>query len=308
MSRMAALRTRRRAHAIACVVAAVACLSGCAAAVPASRPSPSSGSPAAPSPSAPSPSLPSSSPESVPGWPSGIAALGHSGLTGSGILNTGVDERQDSWATGDNPDIDSVYRRILDRNPAIEGHAINLAVDGSGIDGLLRQATALTRASANPGLIVIQSIDNDMRCDGTDDQHVLEYRQGLVDVMDVLTTAFPEATVFFVSRWATAQQYATAVSARDPSHIAGTGLCDLVDSATMAIDPDAVATVQRITEQYFAAIVDVCSAYPNCRTDGGAMQRLQLDPEDLTVDMNHLMPSGQAKMAQIAWTVLFPGE
>jgi hypothetical protein len=39
----------------------------------------------------------------------------------------------------------------------------------------------------------------------------------------------------------------------------------------------------------------------------GAMQRMDLEPQDLTPDTNHLSVTGQAKMAAIAWSVLFPG-
>ncbi|MFB7891729.1 hypothetical protein ACFC1I_05990 [Microbacterium sp. NPDC056044] len=242
----------------------------------------------------------------VAGWPSAIAAIGHSGLTGYDSGQPQVDARANSWATGDNPAVDSVYQRILAKNPAIEGHATNLAVDGSGVVDLLSQAKALASTTPKPDLIVVQSIDNDMQCDGTDAEHLPVYREGLVEVMEALTEGVPDATVFFVSQWGTVEIYDAAVSQIDPSHVAGTGPCDTVDPATLEVVPEKEAGEQAIVDDYFATIVDVCSAYENCRTDEGAMQSMAIDPEDLTPDLNHLMATGHAKMAAIAWAALYP--
>ena len=245
--------------------------------------------------------------EAVPGWPSAIAAIGHSGLTGYDSATPGVDARSNSWATGDSPDVDSVYLRILAKNPAIEGHAVNVAVDGSNVNGLLGQAKLIVGEDPKPELVLIQSIDNDMQCDGTDEQHLPVYRDGLVKVMDVLSAGLPDATILFVSQWGSVQEYTAAAIGVDPSHLAGTGPCDVVDPGTLEVVPDKLPTFQQLVDEYFNTIVDVCSTYAHCITDEGAMQAMQLDPADLTSDLNHLSPSGHAKMAEIAWDVLYPG-
>src|SRR4051812_45525456 len=90
---------------------------------------------------APSTTIEASTPvSSVPGWPSSMAAIGHSGLTGYGSERLNADTRGNSWATGDNPDVDSVYQRILAENPAMQGHVVNIAQDGSDVVSLLAQA------------------------------------------------------------------------------------------------------------------------------------------------------------------------
>lgn len=243
----------------------------------------------------------------VPGWPSAIAAIGHSGLTGYDSDAPGQDARGNSWATGDNPDVDSVYLRILAENPAIEGHATNLAVDGSGVADLLRQAEQITEADPKPELVLVQSIDNDIQCDGTDAQNLPLYREGLVDVMDTLTGALPDATILFVDQWASVAAYDAAAMARDPAHLAGDGLCDVVDPTTLKVVPEKEAALQTLVDEYFATIKDVCAQYANCITDEGAMQNLALATEDITPDFNHLTVSGHAKMAAIAWDVLYSG-
>lgn len=242
----------------------------------------------------------------VGGWPSALAALGHSGLTGYDSEHPQADAKGNSWATGDNPAVNSVYLRVLAENPAIKDHVSNLAVDGSDVVDLLRQAHDLASLIPKPELIIIQSIDNDMQCDGTDAEHLPIYRAGLVEVMDALMTSVPDATVFFVSPWSSAEIYDAAVSQIDPSHVAGTGPCDTVDPDTLEVVPEKEAQLQALVEAYFGTIIDVCSAYKNCLTDDGAMQSLALDPQDLTPDLNHLMATGHAKMAAIAWDVLYP--
>ena len=69
-------------------------------------------------------------------YPNAIAVLGHSGATGydSDPKRPRVDAEENSWATGDNPAVDSIYLRLLALNPAVRGHNTNLAVDGTGVD------------------------------------------------------------------------------------------------------------------------------------------------------------------------------
>ena len=44
---------------------------------------------------------------------------------------------ENSWATGTNPAVDSVYLRILARNPKIRGHNVNLAQDSATVRQLV---------------------------------------------------------------------------------------------------------------------------------------------------------------------------
>ncbi|MFH8250973.1 SGNH/GDSL hydrolase family protein [Microbacterium sp. B2969] len=259
----------------------------------------------APAPAAASRATPTATVTAVPGWPSAMAAIGHSGLTGYDSKDRGVDAKSNSWATGDNPDVDSVYARIVAQNPAMTGHAVNLAVDGSGVVDLLRQAKALASMDPKPELILVQSIDNDMQCDGTDAEHLPVYREGLVEVMDALAAGVPDATVMFVSQWGSVERYDAAIVQVAPSHVAGSGPCDTVDPATQQIVPEKEAGLQALVDEYFATIVDVCSQYEHCMTDGGAMQGMEVEPADLTPDFNHLSEAGHAKMAAIVWQVLY---
>jgi hypothetical protein len=85
-------------------------------------------------------------------YPNAIAVVGHSGATGydSDLKRPGVDARGNSWATGDNPAVDSIYLRLLALNPAVRGHNTNVAVAGTGVDDLAGQADQALAATPLP--------------------------------------------------------------------------------------------------------------------------------------------------------------
>ena len=74
-------------------------------------------------------------------YPNSIVVIGHSGATGYNSDPTApkADAKQNSWATGDNPEVDSIYTRLLAVNGAARGHNVNVAVDGTGVNELAGQ-------------------------------------------------------------------------------------------------------------------------------------------------------------------------
>jgi hypothetical protein len=76
------------------------------------------------------------------GYPDAIVVLGHSGSTGesSDPSRPGVEVRENSWATGTNPDVNSLYRRILAVHPQIKDHEVALSKGGATVDDLVDQA------------------------------------------------------------------------------------------------------------------------------------------------------------------------
>ena len=96
--------------------------------------------------------------------PVGVIAIGHSGLTGE---NSDPDRPfqpalENSWATGTNPDVNSVYQRLVGVQPETEGHVANTAVGGGVSEQLPDQARTAMDIVPTPELVVIQTIDNDM--------------------------------------------------------------------------------------------------------------------------------------------------
>ena len=62
-----------------------------------------------------------------------IAVLGHSGATGtmSDPGDPSRDAHENSWATGDNPEVESIYLRLREDHPDLKGHNFNAAVNGT---------------------------------------------------------------------------------------------------------------------------------------------------------------------------------
>ena len=68
------------------------------------------------------------------GYPDSMAALGHSGITGDSSRERRYEVNvEDSWATGSNSEVDSVYARLLAENPGIKGNVTNLGMPGATI-------------------------------------------------------------------------------------------------------------------------------------------------------------------------------
>ena len=115
------------------------------------------------------------------GYPSSIAVLGHSGATGESSdpkKPLHYEARENSWATGTNPAVKSLYLRLLAVNPTIEGHNFNLAQGGADVRQLYKQATvAVPKLSPRPDLFVIQIMDNDIRCNGTDETNFPRFQR-----------------------------------------------------------------------------------------------------------------------------------
>jgi hypothetical protein len=242
-------------------------------------------------------------------YPSSIAVLGHSGATGynSDPNRPGQDAPQNSWATGTNPAVDSVYRRILAHSAAIKGHGYDFAVSGSDVNALLSQAREAVSLPRKPGLFLIQTIDNDMRCDGSDPQNYRPYATKLAAVLAFIAKRAPNARVFIVSVWATSKNYAAAVQHLPGAGRAdkeGTGVCDVLDLSGRP-RPAGIAGSEKIILAYQHQVAVTCAHFSNCRYDGGAVHRMVIQTADLTPDGNHLSVRGQRKMAAVVWKALY---
>jgi hypothetical protein len=235
--------------------------------------------------------------------------LGHSGATGydSDPRRPGVDARENSWATGDNPAVDSIYLRLLALNPAVRGRNTNLAVDGTGVDELVGQADQALATKPLPELFLIQSVDNDMRCDGTDADNYAPFAATLTDVLNKITAGAPKAKILIVSSpWATVQNYGQ-VAAQLPGPRAansGTGPCDQFDPAGKPV-PAHWRTLEGITLRYLAELKSVCAKFPACRYDNDALYHMKIGTADITPsDGAHLTIAGLHKQAALEWRIL----
>jgi hypothetical protein len=238
--------------------------------------------------------------------PSGVIAIGHSGLTGenSDPNRPGQEARENSWATGTNPEVNSIYQRLIAVRPETEGHVANTAQAGAPAALLAGQADAALAQVPTPALVIIQTIDGDIRCDGTDADHVAEFGASVAEALDVIQTASPSSRILMVGQLGRPDPaFVEKLVAADPaakSTLPGPGPCAFFNSAGGLVEEN-FETLTRIIEGYEAEQERLCAAVPHCRTDGGARAAYVDELENFTSDWNHLNLRGSARAAEIAW-------
>lgn len=264
----------RSAGTVAAIIALALAVSGCRSADIADQAATGPAATSAPT----GPAATSAATAANAGKPVGVIAIGHSGLTGenSDPHRPGRVALANSWATGTSPEVNSIYRRLVVVRPETEGHVANTAQGGAPASSLAGQAQSALETVPTPALVVVQTIDSDIRCDGTDRTHVPEFGVALADALQVVTTASPDSRILVVGQLG-----------RPPSWV----LCD----------PDPSDTLISIIEKYETEQARVCATVPNCRTDDGARAAYIERPEDFSSDRNHLNVSGQAEVAEITW-------
>ena len=295
---------------VALAIVTLLAAGACAPAVPSGTPS-ASAAPAADS--SPSPAG-SASPGSVAtspipsvdvAHPVGIIAIGHSGLTGEGAGEGNEPVEADSWATGTDPQVDSVYLRMVAALPATEGHLSNTAVGGAVADTLSPQARAALSNVPAPALAIIQTVDNDIQCDAA---NVKDVGASVADVLALIHGASPNTKILVAGQLGRPSvAFVKDLVAHDPSKKQGLTWgddCTFFDAAGKIHE----AGFEKLTaaiDAYEAETALACAAVPNCVTDGG-VRRAWIDKIDLfsAVDDGHLNKQGQAAEAEQIWPVV----
>jgi hypothetical protein len=239
------------------------------------------------------------------GYPSSIAVLGHSGATGesSDPDQPGVEVRKNSWATGSNPKVDSVYSRILERNPEIKGNNLNLAQGGATVDELMGQAEELVATEPASDLIVVQIMDNDLVCPASSTA-LSDFQSKLTSSLKTLSQGLPDATIFVVSQFGSVPSYAKALNRGEAASIGGVGPCDFALPHGRLV-PANVDRLEKAIHAYEAQLESACKQVQRCTYDDGAFGRT-VDKREYTslTDLNHMSISGHAKAAAVAWTAM----
>ena len=93
-----------------------------------------------------------------------------------------------------------MYLRLVAALPDTLGHVANTARGGAVADALTVQAQSALRIVPHPALVIISTIDNDIRCDGTDAQHVPEFGVAVKKALDVITLASPDSKILLVGQ------------------------------------------------------------------------------------------------------------
>jgi hypothetical protein len=239
------------------------------------------------------------------GYPNSIAVLGHSGSTGenSDPEWPGVEVRENSWATGTNPAVDSVYLRILKHNPASKGHNNSYSEGGATIDEVAAQADRLLASDAKADLILIQVMDNDMTCP-VQRPALAEFRTKLTATLRKLARGAPNSSQFVVSQFGSVPTFARSLSrANRAAAFGGTGPCDFA-TPTGTVVPKKVARLEHAVHAYEAALETACEQARQCTYDGGAFGHIIDRRSYISSDANHFSIQGHAKAAAVAWAAM----
>lgn len=264
---------------------------------------------ATPSPAPPSASpQPTSAPTSIagtPGYPSSIVVLAHSGATGenSDPKQPGIEVRGNSWATGTNPDAQSLYLRILAKNPAIEGNNVNLAHGSATVQDLVVMAGQAVDLDPQPDLIVIQIMDADMVCPAEDSDYA-SFRTTFEEALSVLTEGAPDADVFVVSQFGSpsnVENVQPTQAERRP--FGGTGPCAFIGLQGEIVQKE-LERLEDVIHGYEAQLEAGCERFERCHYDGGAFGRIVDQRSYWSSDFNHFSIEGHAKAAAVAWAGL----
>jgi hypothetical protein len=286
-------RPGRRAATVAVLLTAAACANGTPVVTERGAPSQAPGRTAAEATSTPDPA-----------HPVGVVAIGHSGMTGFRSDPAAPEENAfaNSWATGTNPAVDSVYARLVRAAPETADHVANLARNGAQADLLPYMANDALRLVPAPRLALVQIMDNDIRCDGTDPAHLPEFRASVREAVQVLVKASPHVTVLLVTGAGRPARYAAAIASlpTTPSELVGPGPCTMF-SANKVVDRAQVARLTRLMEAYEGELAKACAGIPQCRTDAGASTTVQDSLDGLGSDLGHQSVLGHARTAAAVW-------
>jgi lysophospholipase L1-like esterase len=248
-------------------------------------------------------------PASIPAFPSSMDALGASTTRGYNDCPTPwIDCPDNSWSTGRNAAINSIYLRLLSLNPRLMNNNFNDAVSGSTMADLEAQAHSAVRRRVQ--LVTIAMGANDA-CGGRTGAMtpVSAFQADFTEAMDTLTSGLPEASIRVVSIpdiyqiWQLFHSDPNAVTAWTSSRFCGTLLAHPTSSARA--DSDRRATVRKRVIDFNTVLADVCAKYPRCKTDGGAVFRAGVTREHIsTNDYWHPSIAGQSLWARAVWDAL----
>src|SRR6516225_7947238 len=267
--------------------------------------------------SGPAATAANTSPASPPGGTSsashplrGIIALGHSALTGenSDPQSVGVPALQNSWATGTNPAVDSIYQRLAAVDPATRGHAVNEAAGGAPAGTLVGQAAQALGVVPNPRLVIIEIIGTDIACDGSDSSNYPVFGQQVKAALDLIARQAPHATILLVSWPGRPLQASKAIIGTPAVPIAransASEMCSPFDS-NLRPDTEHIRTWTGIIEGYESELAKICATVPECHTDNGRASHFQVRASYYIYSnyffWQHFNVTGLAALARFMW-------
>lgn len=241
----------------------------------------------------------------VPTEPTGVIAIGHSGLTG---LSADPEVRESSapeysWATGEAPEINSIYSRLVAADSRHEGHVMNASVNGATMNELVGQVNRALNTVPNPALVILMAVDNDLRCDGTDAENVAPVGESLAAALDVITAEAPEARIVVVGSQNRPAAFADALIAKGEPGLPDGTICSIFGEGG-TVNTEGVQTLTAIIEAYEAEMERVCATYEQCTNAIAEAAAAAISADSIAADLQHASIQGHQEIATAVWPVV----
>lgn len=221
----------------------------------------------------------------APRW---IAALGGSASVGYSATGHSGPQPANSWVTGTNPKVHSIFLRLRQRNGASE-RAFNAAEPGASMITLSVQAAQIP---TGVDLVTVDMGTNDI-CDRPATS-LADFRSYLKEGLQAIAEQAPSARMVVISIrnqlavWDAVKMVPGARAVR--THCI---------PATTATGRPVLARAIRVMNHELA---NACARQPRCRYDGGAAFRIRWSKADVSsIDYFHPSLSGQRKIADAVW-------
>jgi lysophospholipase L1-like esterase len=246
----------------------------------------------------------------ITGYPHAMASLGDS-ITRAfdADPSTFGEQPENSWSTGTNAAVDSIYSRLLVVDPAISGNRFNDAVSGARMTDLNGQAQSAVSQGAD--LVLILMGGNDV-CTSTEASMtpVATFQAQFQQAMQTIATGLPDSRIALVSipdvynLWSILKDNSSARSVWSFAAICQSLLANPLSTAPA--DVLRRADVRQRNMDFNDVLNNVCAGYVHCRFDNYLSFNTVFTPSDVsTLDYFHPSLSGQAKIAAQGWTSSF---
>jgi lysophospholipase L1-like esterase len=251
--------------------------------------------------------------------PRAMAALGDSITRGFNTSGPGcptgpsLDCPQNSWATGTNPAVDSVRERLDAISPQ-PLTAYNDAVSGAKAVNLLSQAQVA--ATQDPEFVLIEIGANDA-CAATPTP-TATFREQVRSALQVLVSANRQVYIQLMSIPDINNLRTIFTEPPDPNALArwqAFNVCQGLLANPLSTEPADEARRAAFRDQVIAyndALAEVCAEFKRCIWDNEAVFGSSFTTADVatvantpTADYFHPSVSGQAKLAEAAWSTTF---
>lgn len=236
--------------------------------------------------------------------PNSMAALGDSITQAYNTGSAFTGAPANSWSTGTNTTVNSLYRRFLAQNALISGKNYNYSVTGAKMVDLNTQAG---RVGTNVEYVTILIGANDV-CTSSESTmtSVTTFRSQFQAGMNTLVTRNPNVRVYVLSipnvyqLWSVLKGNSSARLAWSLYRICQSMLAK--PTSTLQADVDRRARVRQRNIDFNTQLAQICAQYAQCRFDGSAVFNTSFVASDIsTRDYFHPSLAGQAKLAGTAW-------